>query len=127
MKINEIFLICVVLAALGSVLANTNATIQLTGKVVAGTCSITAGDVTKSVSLPSVPNSVLTTAGDEAGAVPFSLTLENCTAGDIAYAHSSPITNTANLDGSYIKNTGIATNVALALYEQDGLTAIDLS
>ena len=127
MKVNKIILSLVALISAGSALANTSGTIQFSGKVVAGTCSIVAGDVTKSVLLPGVPNSALSSSGDEAGAVPFALTFENCAVGDVAYAHFSPVTNLANIDGSHIKNTGTATNVALALYEQDGATAIDLS
>ncbi len=127
MKLSKVILSMVMLAAAGSGLANTSGSIQFGGKVVAGTCSIAAGDVTKSVLMPGVPNSTLTTSGNEAGPVPFSLTFENCAVGDVAYAHFSPTVNAANLDGGYIKNTGTATNVALALYEQDGTTAIDLS
>ncbi len=127
MRFSKLFVPLVALVAAGSAFAYTNGSVQFSGSVVAGTCSIAAGDATKSVLLPGVPNSVLASQGDEAGAVPFSLTFENCTVGDVAYAHFSPVTNMANIDGSHIKNTGSATNVALALYEQDGTTAIDLS
>ena len=127
MKVNKVIMPLVALVAAGSVFANTSGTIEFKGKVVAGTCSIAAGDVTKTVPLPGVPNSALTVSGAEAGTTPFSLTFKNCAVGDIAYAHFSPVTNTANRQGSHIKNTGTATNVALALYKQDGSTAIDLS
>ena len=127
MKLNKLIVSLVALVSGASAFAYTAGTIQFSGSVVAGTCSIAAGDVTKSVALPGVPDSTLATTGDEAGATPFSLTFENCTVGDVAYAHFSPVTNMANIDGSHIKNTGTATNVALALYEQDGTTAIDLS
>ncbi len=127
MKVSKLILSLAALTATGSVLADTSGSIQFDGMVVAGTCSITAGDVAKTVQLPGVPNSTLTVSGNEAGPVPFSLTFENCTVGDVAYAHFSPTVNATNLDGSYIKNTGTATNVALALYEQNGTTAIDLS
>ena len=127
MKLSKMLLSLTTLVVAGSALANTSGSVQFNGMVVAGTCSIAAGDVTKSVLLPGVPNSALSNSGDEAGPVPFSLKLESCSVGDIAYAHFSPTVNAANLDGTHVKNTGTATNVVLALYEKNGTTAIDLS
>ena len=127
MKISKIVLSLVALVATGTAFAYTSGSVQFSGQVVAGTCSIVAGDVTKSVLLPGVPDSALASLGDEAGATPFSLTFEGCTVGDVAYAHFSPVKNMANIDGIHVKNTGTATNVALALYEQDGSTPINLS
>ena len=115
------------MAAAGSGFASTTGSIQFSGQVVAGTCEISAGDINKTVTLPGVPTSTLTNSGDEAGATPFGLTFENCSVGDVAYSHFSPVENASHLEGSRIKNTGTASNVSLVLYEKNGTTPIDLS
>ncbi|MDO5686314.1 MAG: fimbrial protein [Neisseria sp.] len=92
-------------------------TVTINGEVVSQTCTVDAGSVNKTVTLPKVPTTALPTAGTTAGDTPFSLVFNNCSVGDV-YAYFLPGANTVAATGN-LKNNGVATNVEIALYNTD--------
>ncbi|MFJ3461680.1 fimbrial protein [Achromobacter spanius] len=88
-----------------------------------GTCSLAAGDVNRTVYLPRTKPADLAPVGKSAGKTPFTLTVNNCTAG----------TNTAQFtfegtpdpaNPSVFANTGTAKGVAVNLGSVDDDTTI---
>lgn len=86
MKIKSALLALAIATASGSLFAatsdaNIDGNVVITGEVVAQTCTLASGtgsDV--NVTLPTVSNSLLQTAGATAGRTPFTIELSNCSA-----------------------------------------------
>lgn len=77
------------LAFAGSALA-TSGTINITGKVTDTTCNISVngqGNIA-TVTLPTVPSSALSLAGNTAGTTPFSIALSDCSGTTFTTAHT---------------------------------------
>lgn len=99
--------------ALGSVAAHAaDGTITINGMVTDQTCAINGGTGDIAVTLPTVGTSTLAAAGQTAGRTPFTISLTDCSDGDVA-TYFEPGANT-NADG-YLNNTGDATNVQVQL------------
>lgn len=99
--------------ALGSVAAHAaDGTITIKGQVTDQTCTINGGTKDITVTLPTVGTSALAVAGQTAGRTPFTISLTQCAAGDVA-TYFEPGANT-NADG-YLNNIGDATNVQVQL------------
>lgn len=106
----------------------TNAgTVTITGEVIQTTCQIKSGDENKTVTLPKVPTTALSSAGDTAGTTPFTLTITKCSAGDsVEQAGISWDVNSTNVNTNTGNLTNIATggtpaeNVEVQLLEADG-------
>lgn len=109
----------------------TQGTVTFTGKLIADTCSITAGDEDKQVTLPTLSIQSLDVAGKEAGTTTFDLHVEACpdTVTQVA-AHFEAINSdgfdatTQNLTNSTLKADGGAENVQIRLFDKDGSTQI---
>ena len=107
--------------------------ITFTGKVTAASCDVAAGSKDFTVTLPSVSKDALgTVAGTVAGHTSFNISLENCesqtsTAEKVRVAFSG----IADVNNIYVlKNTASgtpATGVGLQLFQQDGVTKIDIN
>ncbi len=107
-------------------MAASNGMISFSGEVKDSTCQILSGDESKVVTLPIIPSSALSTSGDTAGATTFNLVFEGCNAGNVKAAFV-PVDNVGNINGEHVKNTGTATNVDIALYQENGTSKINLS
>lgn len=102
--------------------------INFTGTILDSACTIDTGNANQTVNLGMVPKSTFSKAGDMAAATRFSIVLENCpdtvTSASIKFDGKADATNTSILalsDGQTAKGVGIA------LYEEDGITAIPLA
>ncbi|HZJ94614.1 MAG TPA: fimbrial protein [Thiopseudomonas sp.] len=105
--------------ASGSAFAATQGTVTINGEVVAETCAIVAGDVDKTVTLATVPESAFTAADQIVAPQTFTIGLENCNAGvDVYAAFSAPIADVDSTTYTLI-NKGTAGNVNVVLTEQD--------
>lgn len=107
--------------ASGSAFAASSGTITINGKVMDQTCDI-VGAKDQTVTLATVAKADLDALGKEAAKQSFTIKLENCAAGDVFAFFSTdtaslidPATNTLVNQG-----TGAATNVNVALYEENG-------
>ncbi|MDN3524553.1 fimbrial protein [Halomonas sabkhae] len=67
----------------GFAIAAQTGTVNFEGKVVNSTCNVVPADQDKTVILPTVSVSALAIAGATAGATPFSISLEDCTIGNV--------------------------------------------
>jgi major type 1 subunit fimbrin (pilin) len=105
-------------------------TITITGNVTAQTCTINgngSGSNNFTVPLISVPTSALATAGQPAGATPFTIALTACTpaSGNVhTFFEPGPTVDTAT--GNLIIATGGATNVEIGLLNGSDSTPIKL-
>jgi major type 1 subunit fimbrin (pilin) len=122
----------VALAALTMVSQQASAadgTITFTGLIKSPTCTINGGvpaAASFTVTLPTVGTTALTAAGKTAGTTPFSIDLTNCPAGSTPRAFFEPDAAKIDMTTGRLKNTGAATNVQVALLNDD-LTPIDVS
>lgn len=115
-------------------------TITFVGKIDAVTCSVSAGNGATSsgtnsftVTLPTVSQTALSTAGAVAGATPFTLTVggvgqTNCTDGLIASMNFEPVSSPAvNPTTGNLKNTsGTATNVEVRVVNASNNQPVNL-
>lgn len=109
----------------------TQGTVTFTGKLIADTCSIVAGDEDKQVTLPTLSTQTLAAAGDVGGSKTFNISVEACPAAVTQVAaHFEAINSdgfdatTQNLTNSTLAADGGATNVEVRLYDKDGTTVI---
>lgn len=111
--------------ASGSAFAASSGKITINGKVMDQTCTI-VGDADQTVTLATVAKADLDALGKEAAKQSFTIQLENCAVGDVFAFFSAdtaslidPATNTLvnQVTGAA---TGAATNVNVALYEENG-------
>lgn len=85
-----------------------------------GTCLISAGDINKSVSLPSVKISDFPSVGSTAGETRFRITAEKCSQGlqSVRFTFNG---TPASGNSQYFANTGSASGVALRLKQLNGV------
>jgi len=100
-------------------------TINFTGTVTDQTCTITGDNGTNyTVNLPKVGASSLASAGNKAGATPFSIKLSNCSTSATGARANFEIGANVDTSSGYLKNTSTgstaATNVQIGLAAQDG-------
>jgi major type 1 subunit fimbrin (pilin) len=103
---------------------NSGGTITITGAIAASTCSVAvAGSASPTIVLPTTMTNALATAGASSGWTASNIVLTGCTV--IApYTTVVPFFSGANIDTTtgYLKNTGTATNVQVALSSTQSLT-----
>ncbi|MRS88789.1 fimbrial protein [Enterobacteriaceae bacterium RIT714] len=105
----------------------TQGTVTFTGKLIADTCSIVAGDEDLQVILPTLSIQSLAKSGATAGTTTFNIHVESCpsTLTDVA-AHFEAINSdgfnatTQNLTNSTLVADGGAANVEVRLFDKDG-------
>lgn len=95
--------------------ADTN--INITGRVVAQPCIVNGGNTNLSVDLGDIPADIMQAPGSSSVEKPFSLDLTNCPAGtrNVVSLFTGTIDPVAGVN--YYKNTGTATNIAVALIQ----------
>ncbi|WP_338628941.1 fimbrial protein [Enterobacter sp. JJBC] len=103
-------------------------TINFTGSILDSACTVNTISASQTVNLGNLQRSVFKAAGDVASATRFDIVLENCP--DTVTSASVKFDGTANATNSNILalNSGqTAQGVGVALFEEDGVTAIPLS
>lgn len=103
-------------------------TINFTGTITDATCTVNTASKNQTVNLGNVNSSVFSASGDVAAATAFTIGLSNCPV-TVSTARVS-FDGTAHTGNGNIlaltSGVGVATNVGVALYEQDGITLIPL-
>lgn len=100
--------------------------INITGKVIADTCTISVNSsATSTVTLPTVTTNALSTVGSTAGKIPFTIGLTGCDSNVsgalMSFSGSNVDTSTGNLNNSLTTNNS---NVQVQLLNSSG-TAIN--
>jgi major type 1 subunit fimbrin (pilin) len=99
-------------------------TVTFNGLLRDDTCAVNAADATKTVTLPTVATTSLTTVGQTAGFTPFSISVSNCPASVTSVrAHFESNANMDSDTGNLVlTNTGAgsAGNVQVQLQNTDG-------
>lgn len=97
-------------------------TVTFNGQLSDSTCAVNAADATKTVTLPTVATTSLTTVGQTAGFTPFSISVSNCPASVTSVrAHFESNANMDSDTGNLVlTNTGGAGNVQVQLQNTDG-------
>lgn len=105
--------------ASGSAFAASSGTITINGQVMDQTCTIvSAADQT--VTLAPVATADLAVSGKEAAKQSFTIKLENCAAGNVFAFFSADTAALIDPATNTLVNQGAATNVNVALYEENG-------
>ncbi|HII4349344.1 TPA: fimbrial protein [Enterobacter cloacae] len=101
----------------GNVIAADSVNVSVTGNIVASPCVFNGGNTSLDINLGNIQASNMATPGSTSDPVPFSLLFTQCPAG----TRSVTVSFTGNPDSvagtSYYKNSGSATNVAIAMSE----------
>lgn len=107
--------------ASGSAFAASSGTITINGEVKDQTCTI-VGVADQTVTLATVAKADLDASGKEAAKQSFTIKLENCAAGDVFAFFSTDTASLIDPATNTLVNqvTGTATNVNVALYEENG-------
>jgi len=104
-------------------------TINFTGTITDTACTISTATKNQTVSLGTVSKTAFAAAGDTAAPTKFSIVLQNCptTVASAAVKFDGPIdpNNTKLL--ALTSGTGIATGVAVGIYEKDAATLIPIA
>jgi len=101
-------------------------TITFNGMLLAETCQISASDVDKTVTLPTLSTQSLSTAGQTAGATMFTISVSDCPASVNSVAAHFETTNmdSATRNAANLATTNKAANVLVQLLDTDGATPI---
>ena len=105
--------------ASGSAFAASSGTITINGLVMDQTCTI-VGAADQTVTLATVATADLAALGDEAAQQSFTIQLEDCVAGDVSAFFSADTASLIDPATNTLVNQGDATNVNVALYEENG-------
>lgn len=105
--------------ASGSAFAASSGTITIKGQVMDQTCTI-VGAADQTVTLATVAKADLAALGEEAAKQSFTIQLENCAAGDVFAFFSADTASLIDPATNTLVNQGGATNVNVALYEENG-------
>ncbi|HHS9878685.1 fimbrial protein [Klebsiella aerogenes] len=122
---NKAIIIALTCGSLFSAASYANsATMNITGKIIAGPCVVNGGTDTLDVNLgDSIQADTLATSGSATDWTNFSLALTSCpsstTSFSVAFSGTADDTVTSNY-----KNSGTASNVSIALTTQDGVTTL---
>lgn len=95
--------------------ADTN--INITGKVVAQPCTVNGGNSSLTVDLGDIPTNLLYNSGTSSALRDFTLVLTNCPVGTSSVTATFSGTTDPVAGASYYKNTGTASNVAVAVIQ----------
>jgi type 1 fimbria pilin len=107
-------------AASSAAMAQSNATVSVTGRIVEASCQWGAGGADRTITLDPVNVGVLK-QGQVAGLMSFNLSLTNCASG-LAQATFSFAGTPDATDPLRYRNTGTAKGVAIELQSSDGTT-----
>ena len=114
-------------SAFASVAHAASGTINFTGNVTAATCTIDTGSKNQTVALGTVGTTDFPTAGSTSGNGQITMVLSACpagaTEGSVSFGGTADPSNSNLLK---LDSTATATGVAIALFEDDGSTAIPL-
>ena len=105
--------------ASGSAFAASSGTITINGQVMDQTCTI-VGDADQTVTLATVAKADLAVLGKEAAKQSFTINLTDCAAGDVFAFFSADTAALIDPATNTLVNRGAATNVNVALYEENG-------
>ncbi|MDM1697344.1 type 1 fimbrial protein [Thiopseudomonas alkaliphila] len=105
--------------ASGSAFAASSGTITINGQVMDQTCTI-VGAADQIVTLATVAKADLAALGEEAAKQSFTIQLENCAAGNVSAFFSADTASLIDPATNTLVNQGTATNVNVALYEENG-------
>lgn len=99
----------------------TQGQVNFDGRLTGQTCSITAGDRNKTVTLPAISIASLTMRGHTAGSKPFSINVDNCPVGVNTVSAHWEITNFNPETGNArnLATTNAASNVEVQLMDHD--------
>lgn len=104
-------------AVMSSSLFAADTNINITGRVVAQPCIVNGGNLNLDVDLGDIPANLLQAPSSSSVEMPFSLDLTNCPAGTSSVVARFSGTSDPAAGINYYKNTGTATNVAVALIQ----------
>lgn len=118
MNIKHLSLALIAAASATVAMADTD-TITFNGLVVEDTCktTLTGGASATAVTLPTVPTTALTTAGNTAGQTPFSLSVAGCSATATGGIHYTLTPSAYASNDNLLANTGTATYVGVEILE----------
>ena len=105
--------------ASGSAFAASSGKITINGQVMDQTCTI-AGAADQTVTLATVATADLDALGKEAAKQSFTINLTDCAAGDVFAFFSADTAALIDPATNTLVNQGAATNVNVALYEENG-------
>lgn len=126
-------LACMVVAVAGILSGSTafaaDGQVNITGNILSNSCSVSVGDINKTVNLGSVASKQFTGVGSSSGPYPFNITLEDCgpTASGVAVTFSG-VANSVNNQLLATDNiSGAATGVAVGIldYASEALIPIN--
>ena len=106
--------------ASGSAFAASSGTITINGEVKDQTCTIVPADEDQIVTLATVATADLAALGDELAKQSFTINLTDCAAGDVFAFFSADTASLIDPATNTLVNQGTATNVNVALYEENG-------
>lgn len=106
--------------ASGSAFAASSGTITINGQVMDQTCTIVSGEEDQIVTLATVAKADLAISGKEAAKQSFTIQLEDCAAGNVFAFFSTDTASLIDPATNTLVNQGTATNVNVALYEENG-------
>lgn len=103
-------------------------TINFTGNIIDPACTVNPASASQTIALGTVSSNALATSGATAAPTAFSIALTDCAVAGNVSVKFDGTHNTSNPDLLAITSgAGVATNVGIALYEQDGTTQIPLN
>ncbi|WP_175769861.1 fimbrial protein [Burkholderia cenocepacia] len=115
------------ISAAPAVFAAGTGTVTFNGKLIQETCQINAGDVSKTVTLPTISTQSLTAAAQTAGSTMFDISVTQCptdltsVSAHFETAHMDPDTRNAT---NQAPPATAANNVQVQLLDRDGTTPI---
>lgn len=115
MKIKMMAVMVATAMSFSTYAAGTN--INITGKVVASPCIVNGGNTDLDVTLDDIPADTMQTAGTSSAEKPFTLALTNCPLGTSNVIATFTGTSDPVAGANYYRNTGTATNIAVALVQ----------
>lgn len=130
-KVNCVMLNALAMAAIAGMPFATHAadgTINFTGTILDSACKIDTSSAPLTINLGQIPKSSFTAVGDVAAATRFTINLSSCptaiTSASVKFDGTADPTNSTILA---LKSGETAQGVGVALYEEDGVTAIPLA
>ncbi|CNL43608.1 fimbrial protein [Yersinia aldovae] len=114
-------------STLNSANAAPTGSVEFTGSIVDTLCSIVGGGDTVNVALGMYPLDSLKTTGAQTTPKDVVLNLENCPASTATVTFSGTASTNPNLLAITVDGGDEATNVAVALFEENGTTTVPLN
>jgi major type 1 subunit fimbrin (pilin) len=108
--------------------ADGQSTVKFSGELKDETCQIDAGDLDKTVTLPTVSTKTLAASGDVAGSTMFTIKVSNCpsTLTKVAAHFETDNMDEATHGAKNLAQDNPAANVVVQIIDKDGTTALGL-